>query len=275
MPLFCFLSGYVAKFNMRKLIGQTEVMYIKVSIFYYLFRVIVLNETLSVRRLIKNIVCPWWHLWYLDALVFWGLCLFIVDKIRNRFIMICVALIFSLAAGYLEIPLLRSRVIVFFPFYLVGYLYKKEIKAFLEKCKYKKWSVFGWITLGASGMLICLYNDKINSESFFNWQSYQSGGYTIQNRIVYIVCAFVIVWSVLLVIKNIEFNFFIELGKRTLPIYIFHAIVFWFLDSLGINEILINCGKISWILLYIIVCVGGCIIFLPLFKNKAIIHNWC
>lgn len=224
MPLFCFISGYVAKFNMKKLLGQMEVLYIKASIFYYFFRVIVLSEALSIRGIVKNIVCPWWHLWYLDALVFWGICLYVVDKNRDRsrLFMITVSLVLSLFAGYLEIPFLRSRVIVFFPFYLVGYLYKNEIKIFLEKCKlkYKRWNMLGWMALGINGILICLYNDKINAESFFNWQSYQSGGYMIQNRLLYIIGAFVILGAILLIIKNIEFKFFINLGKRTLYIYI-------------------------------------------------------
>lgn len=48
--------------------------------------------------------------------------------------------------------------------------------------------------------------------------------------------------------------------------------VFWFFESIGINEMLISYGKVGWILLYISVCVWGCIIFFPLLENKLIVN---
>jgi len=270
MPLFCFFSGYVAKFNIKRL-GKTALIYIGASVFYYLFRIILWDEIFSIKGMIRNIVYPWWHLWYLEALVIWGMLLFIINKRVNRLLVICLVLIISLASGYFEIPFLLSRAIVFFPFYLVGYLYKEEIRIFLQKnrLKYKISNTVGLLFILPMIFIICIYNDKINTESFFNWQSYQAGEYTLQNRMMYLIGAFFILSSIILIFRGgIKFKSARNLGKKTLPVYIFHAGIFWLLNNFGINEKLIAEGKVSLIILYISTCVIGCILIFPLLYTK-------
>lgn len=269
MPLFCFLSGLVAQYRVKKLIFQTGWIYVTVSCFYYFFRVLVLEETFYKSGVIKSIINPWWHLWYLEAIIIWGITLRIAKKL-NRFLIVLLSIGISLVSGYIELPLGLSRILVFYLFYIVAFLYKTEIFKYLNfiKTEEKRRKYFEIVVFILIGAMIWLFRNRINVESFWNYQSFSQGNYTMSDRVFFIICAMVMICVTVSMCVGINENYIVCLGKRTLPIYIFHASIVHVFNVLGVPEYLINLGaRGSGIIIYVLLCISGCIL---IFSNEVV-----
>lgn len=123
MPLFCFLSGLVAEFKLKSLF-KYGISYGSVQILYTIFRYLVLNEKItSIKSLLKMIVLPFWHMWYLYAMLFWLMSIPVIKwtlKYVNSILIFILAVILGLIAGYNDVPYSLMRVIVFYAFFLGG-----------------------------------------------------------------------------------------------------------------------------------------------------------
>jgi fucose 4-O-acetylase-like acetyltransferase len=82
----------------------------------------------------------------------------------------------SLLSGYIDIPFSLTRVVVFYPFFLAGYLFKNQVlRIDITRKLYVKriWeAVLGLVLI--FGTFVAKY---INTEVFFSYQSYSGGVY--------------------------------------------------------------------------------------------------
>jgi fucose 4-O-acetylase-like acetyltransferase len=127
IPAFAFISGYWTKLDYgpgyyRKIIKNYIVPYVILEIAYQFYDFCLFKNPKDVFQFLL----PYWIIWYLLSLAFWKMFLPLVYRLRYP---VVYALIFSLLCGcWNEIGhfLALSRTIVFFPFFLLGFLIKED-----------------------------------------------------------------------------------------------------------------------------------------------------
>lgn len=110
MPVFVFVSGYFAKFDLKRISFRQIYPYI---IFQALYCLAFAGKV--------QMHTPYWILWYMFCLAVWCLSLCVIKK--RLPVWICVAFAVALVTGYIDAVGSRfslSRMICFYPFFLLG-----------------------------------------------------------------------------------------------------------------------------------------------------------
>ena len=127
MPLFVFLSGFFSyKKDFKNFIFSCWKLFEPLLIFQLLMRGIEYLSTGSVTW--KDLLTPWWVLWYLLSLIYWrSLVQFVPDKLlRHVKAFFIFAFLVSIISGLLPFNRFLSlqRTLSFFPFFFLGYSMK-------------------------------------------------------------------------------------------------------------------------------------------------------
>lgn len=229
MPLFCLLSGMVAKFDVRKIFFRMVWIYIWSQLLYLICCMIVDSEKFAggVKQFIRQLVYPYWHMWYLYALIIWLLSIAFVEwTVRHipKFVILLGYIVIMLASGYIYLPLALTRVVVFYVFFIVGYLYKDILLQLIKGQKSGICYLISFIFLTILLVPIGMNAEKINANILWEYLSYLEGGYTLLERFGF--CAGAMAISLLICCINTLYknSILVKLGKNTMSIYIFHAI---------------------------------------------------
>lgn len=147
MPVFIFISGYFSKKrNYKKLIS--------LSITYLIWQLLIFPISLSIltkmpySKHYRPIYYPQTSYWYLMALIIWRIITPYISKLKYA---LPVSLIFCLAFGFLNFDInlqhyTIGRLIVFYPFFLYGYICdKNKIKSFEKLNKKLNLLLFIWV----------------------------------------------------------------------------------------------------------------------------------
>ena len=246
MPAFVFISGYLSKKpqnvlkNFKNLLipyvlGYTLTWYSQIwlgrSVDYEILR-----PTGSV-------------MWYILALFIYRLTIEALGKIR---FIVLLSILFALWAGTrLEFTtsLSSSRIVVFFPFCVAGYLWKSEYITAIRKFKGK------WILVAISGVLLwAIPNYMIPNEMgiaiFRGNHGYQLCGLTdpqgvILRLLMYLV-SFVVVYTMLALVPDIKLPL-TYVGRHTMGIYFFHYPIMIIMNGLYI--LMLPAMNNVWVLL--------------------------
>ena len=236
MPAFVFISGYLSKKpqnvlkNFKNLLipyvlGYTLTWYSQIwlgrSVDYEILR-----PTGSV-------------MWYILALFIYRLTIEALGKIR---FIVPLSILFALWAGTrpeFTTFLSSSRIVVFFPFFVAGYLWKSEYITAIRKFKGK------WILVAISGVLLwAIPNYMIPNEMgiaiFRGNHGYQLCGLTnpqgvILRLLMYLV-SFVVVYTMLALMPDIKLPL-TYVGRHTMGIYFFHYPIMIIMNGLYILQI--------------------------------------
>ena len=246
MPAFVFISGYLSKKpqnvlkNFKNLLipyvlGYTLTWYSQIwlgrSVDYEILR-----PTGSV-------------MWYILALFIYRLTIEALGKIR---FIVPLSILFALWAGTrpeFTTFLSSSRIVVFFPFFVAGYLWKSEYITAIRKFKGK------WILVAISGVLLwAIPNYMIPNEMgiaiFRGNHGYQLCGLTdpqgvILRLLMYLV-SFVVVYTMLALVPDIKLPL-TYVGRHTMGIYFFHYPIMIIMNGLYI--LLLPAMNNVWVLL--------------------------
>ena len=172
MPIFVYISGYFSKGNTKSIIKFTYIFLIWQTIFY-LFDTILLKMKINF-----NLFLPNWTLWYIFAMIFWNLIIKFLNKIlvNNYLYILIISITISLFAGFcneIGYVLSASRIITFFPYFLLGYINKNiNINSFKIN-KYKNWiiSILSTITT----IYFIIINNSIKPYWLYGSYSYENG----------------------------------------------------------------------------------------------------
>lgn len=125
---------------------------------------------------------------------------------------------------YIYLPLALTRVVVFYVFFIVGYLYKDILLQLIKGQKSRICYLFSFIFLTILLAPIGINAEKINANILWEYLSYLEGGYTLLERLGF--CAGAMAISLLICCINTLYknSILVKLGKNTMSIYIFHAI---------------------------------------------------
>lgn len=246
MPAFVFISGYLSKKpqnvlkNFKNLLipyvlGYTLTWYSQIwlgrSVDYEILR-----PTGSV-------------MWYILALFIYRLTIEALGKIR---FIVLLSILFALWAGTrpeFTTFLSSSRIVVFFPFFVAGYLWKSEYITAIRKFKGK------WILVAISGVLLwAIPNYMIPNEMgiaiFRGNHGYQICGLTdpqgvILRLLMYLV-SFVVVYTMLALVPDIKLPL-TYVGRHTMGIYFFHYPIMIIMNGLYI--LMLPAMNNVWVLL--------------------------
>ncbi|RAK09327.1 fucose 4-O-acetylase-like acetyltransferase [Halanaerobium saccharolyticum] len=130
MPAFIFIAGYFSNVNVEfkyYLIKNIKRLLIPYFIFQFLY--LAFNSLLNNYSLILNFKRPFWILWFLLSLFFWRVLIFIIEKFKIPAVFtflaaVAAALLIGFTAEFGRI-FSGSRTVVFFPFFILGYYFKK------------------------------------------------------------------------------------------------------------------------------------------------------
>lgn len=244
MALFCIASGLVAKLTLRKLIAQQLWLYAVCQVLMFLFRLVVMKENFAeTGGTWSALVLPWRHMWYLFALLFWELTVPVLTLLRGKLglagsvLGFAAAVALGLWSGTKELPFALVRVFSFYPFYAFGVLFRQELDMWHTVCR--RQALLRWLpALTAAvvygGWFRAIWNAaEPVYEGVRIWQdaAYRDG-YTMLDRGLFYLTGILTTLALLGVMggcRSLQ-----SLGRRTLPVYVFHMPILAFLIELGV-----------------------------------------
>ena len=246
MPAFVFISGYLSK-KPRNVLKNFKNLLIPYVLGYTLtwYSQIWLGRSVD-----YEILRPTGSvMWYILALFIYRLTIEALGKIR---FIVPLSILFALWAGTrpeFTTFLSSSRIVVFFPFFVAGYLWKSEYITAIRKFKGK------WILVAISGVLLwAIPNYMIPNEMgiaiFRGNHGYQICGLTdpqgvILRLLMYLV-SFVVVYTMLALVPDIKLPL-TYVGRHTMGIYFFHYPIMIIMNGLYI--LMLPAMNNVWVLL--------------------------
>ena len=226
MPVFVFTTGYFGKYNKTKIKNSLLYPYIIFSIFYYVFKILVLNKTG-----ITIFTVPYHHLWYLPSSICWYLTIPFIEKNINKknLLMIC-SIIFMLLAGYIPLFgrfLSLSRTICFYPFFLLGYMCKKIDKSkFLQIIQNKKFKITMIVLFTVVSIIFFSGSlDFLKRSMLYYTSNYKSMDSNIFHRLQILCFNFIGIGFFVSCVPNKRLSCITHFGQNTIYIFLLHDFI--------------------------------------------------
>lgn len=227
MPIFIFISGYFAK-GTKESIMKFLGIYIVYQIAYCIFdKFILLQETNL--RFFK----PFWIMWYMFAICAWSILInfFNTKSQKKGLILFLITIFISIIAGFcnkIEYEFSLSRIITFFPFFLLGY-YSKNLDINIVSIKDKEEKInklklfFLIIGMIVTGMYFIKNIENIQGNWLYGAYPYSSIGYSFVFKIMWFILSVceLMIFNAIITSKKIKLISYI--GTNTLTIYLLHG----------------------------------------------------
>ncbi|RYM05765.1 acyltransferase [Sporolactobacillus sp. THM7-7] len=225
MPAFILISGYFSKHFQRpgyvkKIIKKLAIPYIIFQIAYSAFFYIAGYEP----NFSIPLTTPHWTLWFLVSMLCWKM--MIIPFSRMGILGLPAAIAVGIAAGYVDFIgtlFSLSRTLVFFPFFYLGYLLRKEHFAVLRRVR---------VRIFALPFLVAIYSSCtfVFPESLQTWVLHNASYHALHlsngtggliRLGIYTLTAATIFSFMSLIPKGRRS--FTDLGRNTLYIYLLHG----------------------------------------------------
>lgn len=231
MPAFVFMSGYLSKKpqDVLKNVKNLLIPYILgYSLTWYAY--VWLGRSMDYELLRPSGTV----MWYVLALFIYRLTIEALGKVR---FIVPLSIIFALWAGTrpeFTTYLSSSRIVVFFPFFVAGYLWKSDYTDVVRKFKGK------WILLLVSALLLYavpnfMIANEIPVDIFRGNHTYQLSGMDditgMLIRLLMYLVSFVLILTFLALIPDIKLPITF-IGRNTMGIYFFHYPIMIVLNGL-------------------------------------------
>jgi len=221
MPLFIFISGYFSRKKDKELWP---------SIWKLLEPLIVFQTVAIITKLInggetsfRDILTPWYVLWYLLSLIYWRLMLQVIPEsiLRNAKLILPTAFGISIFTGFLPIDNFLSlhRTFAFMPFFFLGY-YMRGKNLFLPK-KYKPLCFLFLILMVAAPLYYPQYLGILTHSIPFG-SIYDGGFYNAAKRMI--VFSLAIPMSIAFINVCPNNPWIARQGRLTMQYFIYHAL---------------------------------------------------
>lgn len=274
MPVFVFITGYLAKSNKEKIFKYIKIYLIWQTI-YCLYDKYFLNIECFIRYLIPNR-----FMWYIMAMIiwFWGLKLFDIEEEKIAKVLLIYSFVFSIVCGFFDelgYMFSMSRIITFLPYFIFGY-YSKKFKWNIETLKNNKRNIIIFsIILAISITYFLLIIDNLNPLWLYGSYSYENGNYSFIFKIMWILLSICELFIFLSIIPNKKINIISTVGTTTLCTYLLHGFI---IKIFEFKVVIFNFSEYINIILALVISIIILIlfgIFLPnvllKIKNKQII----
>ncbi|GAB6926963.1 acyltransferase family protein [Paenibacillus sp. JCM 10914] len=250
MPLFVFVTGYFSKrieddrYTLKILQGLV-IPYLIFQSLYALFDYYVLSG----EKLAFTYFYPNWILWFLFSCVLWKVFLPYVVKIRYP---ILVCLIVAILAGYsADISYFAglSRTLYFFPFFLMGYYFKRE---WVNNLMHSSSRVAAMLLLPLSVVVLWKLADVLPITWFYGVLPYVdfelTGIYAGLSRLATYGFTLIVSVCVLALIPSVRIPLISDFGQNTLYVFILHGFILKALYSFEFQYTFASVWDLWWLL---------------------------
>lgn len=253
MPAFIFISGYFSRRETPfcQIVQKVLIPYLAFESIYYLYYAYVLhihNELPFFK--------PKFSLWYLLALFVWKAVTPYFKKIPHSFLL---SIMMGLAIGLLDFNgeiLSIARIFAFYPYFLAGTFFDRKKLEELRNAPYRIFSLTGilWFVF----FLIAFAKSPDFRLSFFYGKTgyAEMGQAPLEGIFVRLLCygiGFFLTYAFAILMTDKE-TAFSKLGAVTMPIYLFHGMLFKFLEES--TEILTFVNTLPETILFLVFCIA-------------------
>ena len=232
MPVFIFVSGYFARFSPRKILTTYIWPYILLQTLYLAMVYYYLDPSLEKTFQYSQ---AFWIMWYLPCMIGMHMAIPLFDTKNKglRLLYLCIAVGVSLHCGFdsaISIPFSASKILVFMPFFMLGYYAKTGIS--LKELK-KGWRILIFAVSAVLVLLCIVYiakRDIISYEMMLGQYNYQRSGLGATYRAILLGIA--LIWTTFFVsapFLDKKIPIISSIGQYTFPIFVFHGFVLKFI----------------------------------------------
>lgn len=225
MPAFIYISGYFSKrqHSLTELVQKLLIPYLVYECIYYLLYTFILHKPTGL-----YLLYPKFSLWYILALFVWRFITPYFKKLPGHMIIaIAAGLLIGLSGmkdNFLSIP----RILVFYPYFLAGYHMNRDFFTKMRSHQIRALSA-GFLFLFAVVLIADPLHKNYDPKICYGRYNYHYLGQTpLEGILVRLICygvGFTLTFLIAFVITE-KSTFFSFLGSRTMPIYIFHGLVY-------------------------------------------------
>ncbi len=267
MPCFLFVTGWFARFRLKKLLRSLVLPYLVFQTLYLLFDFFVLKNQENGFTL--QYTTPYWLLWYLLAVTFYYLLLPVLktESRKKAAAVIVLLTVLAVAAGFVSSIgrfLSLSRAIVFFPFFMSGYYLSNLFDPAGIRTFFRKYRA-GLIVLSAVVMVACecfFLKSGIHRSAFFGSFPYEASGTNAGIRLLIGICAASAILLLLLIVPNRNLGLLTSIGQNTMAVYLLHGFIQRLLLK---NQVMHYSLQTDMILALLLTC-----LILPALGNKYV-----
>lgn len=276
MPTFIFISGYFSKVEMKDgwLLMIIKKFLIPYIICQYTFSIF--TNLIGIREYPFRLIFPSYTWWFLFAMFIWNISIRFIIRLNNNIDNIIILnIIIAILSGYIDRingTLAISRIIIFFPFFMLGYYFK--INGINAK-KIIKNKIISSLILISTIIILFLFEKSINSGWLWCSMPYNSLGINgiiaAIMRITVYIFQLITMFSVLSIIPSKEYKI-TSIGSNTMPIYVIHSFIVKVVLAIGFYNN-ISFIKITILILFSIVIVyliGSKFVLNSKYKKQAI-----
>lgn len=245
MPAFIFINGLLfKKINIKKNIKLFIILVIMQIIYIIYFKFIGYYPSVG----ISTFLTPAFHLWYIFAYIIWSIAAKMIDSFKsNKYIfnlLVIISIMLSLGVRFLNLPigdqfLSYTRILVFFPFFLIGFYSKSIIKQMNNFELDRKKAAFTFIFLMIVVVLLTFSKLTPNPELFFGFRHIQDFELTKLSffilEIIQFIVAIGLIISTYIMCSNSN-NKFTHLTKNVTFIYLFHPFLVSLLIKINFDQ---------------------------------------
>lgn len=261
MPLFAFVTGIFARYDPARIRNHMIYPYLVFQTLYLIFSNRVLEKDADVQY-----TTPYWILWYLFAIIVWNLVLPLVQEegapFKKKLLMLAAAMAAGVLIGFDKKTgyyLSFSRVVEFFPYFLMGVYYRQFRAAFGtrmrkirfggdknigQKKKLLKGLVMAFVCLLLAGFVRILYLnvDEVRATWLYGSVSYERGDYTWRFRVFGMAGAFVWMAFFLLFTPDKKLPYLSYIGANTMTVYLLHGFFIKYMSKIKLFKMIEHDG---------------------------------
>lgn len=246
MPVFLFVSGYFARYHPKQLFARMFPLYVIFQCLRFLLDFLLGSIAAGeITPVSFQLFTPRFTLWYLVAIMAYQLLLPVFDtkNVRHRAAFLVLAVVLGVLMGFnpnLGNFMAFSRIVVFLPFFLLGY-YEKDARIltrFGQTAHRKEAKLLTGLLAGTAAVLIAIFHKQINDKWFLGSKSYGEEGGVWYIRLILYLCAFVWLLFLLVWIPEKRIPVVGKIGQNTLSVYLLHAPALVILEALPTDRLI-------------------------------------
>lgn len=245
MPLFIFVTGlFQKKITSYKMVPIKKILFYLGLIYFMKITIFLVSKKYNLGYNFEMFSGSEVY-WYLGAIIIYNLLIPITNKINYIYLFVF-SIIIGLFVGYdnsIGDYLYLSRVIVFFPFYLLGYFFSDNRELILRLSSSLGVKIISFLII--SLFFYWCFND-INYIYKYRMLFTGRNAYSLidsfvcsyKHRLFTYFISFVVGSSIFCIVPSRKIKIISNLGKNTLQVYVLHQPIVFLLKGVGFFELL-------------------------------------